>query len=355
MKTFVRGSDRRQVLQVLALALAVVCAGCNSGGDDQQSNPIGTAPGAGGVGSGGAPAMPGVVAGTAAVVAGASGAPIMGPDAQAGASAGGTAGVGATAGAGGTPAVGGSGSAGTGEPIAGTGAGVGEAGSGGAAGAEPPAVAKPCIQNANEVLIIGDSYVDYVNPLQPPLEANATADGQLPAGQHYTNLAVAGTLIADIERQWQSGKRNMPKFVVGDGGGNDVLIGAPQCLNAGAQNNTTCTDVVARANMVAARMIQDMKASGVRGLVFFFYPHIPNGGHDILDYSYPMAKAACEGASDANFTCAFVDTRAAFEGHPEHFFFDGIHPSASGSKVIADLVWAAMKDNCFAQTGGCCM
>ena len=342
MTTCVRPRDWRQVLGPWVLVAA--CAACSSGGDDQQGNPIGTPPAAGGAGVGGAPAMPGG-AGTGVPAAGASGgAPMLDPDGRAGASA-------AGAGAGGVPATAGSGSAGTGEPIAGT----GEAGSGGAAGAEPPAATQPCIQSGDQVLIIGDSYVDYVNPLGPPLEANATEAGALPAGQHYTNLAVAGTLIADIERQWQTGKRGMPKFVVADGGGNDVLIGAPQCLDPGADMDPVCTDVVERATMVADRMIEDMKASGVKGLVYFFYPHIPAGGHDILDYSYPMSQAACEGASDANFKCVFVDTRAAFEGHPEHFFFDGIHPSASGAQVLADLVWAAMKDNCFAQTGGCCM
>lgn len=35
---------------------------------------------------------------------------------------------------------------------------------------------------------------------------------------------------------------------------------------------------------------------------------------------------------------------------------DGIHPSAAGEKVLADLIWKTMKENCMAQSAasGCC-
>jgi hypothetical protein len=113
--------------------------------------------------------------------------------------------------------------------------------------------------------------------------------------------------------------------------------------------------VVADSTAVGKRMIDDMKASGVKGGIYFFYPHIPAGGHDILDYSLPFARASCEEASDANFKCVFVDTRATFEGHPDYFYFDGIHPSASGAEALANQIWMTMKQNCIGQVNGCCM
>jgi len=211
----------------------------------------------------------------------------------------------------------------------------------------------PCVTVGGEVLVVGDSYVSYINPLVPPLEALATQDGQLPSGQHYDNLAVAGSFIAQIESQWQSGKGSS-KYVLMDGGGNDILIGAPQCLAAGSDTVKSCTDIVDNAIAVGESMYADMKASGIAGVVYFFYPHIPAGGDDILDYALPRIQDKCAAANTDTFRCVFVDTRAAFMGHPEHFFVDGIHPSASGASLLAELVWAAMKDGCIGQTSGCC-
>jgi hypothetical protein len=113
--------------------------------------------------------------------------------------------------------------------------------------------------------------------------------------------------------------------------------------------------VVANSVEVGNAMIADMKASGVKGGIYFFYPHIPAGGHDILDYSIPFVKESCESASDENFKCVFVDTRATFEGHADYFFVDGIHPSASGAEALATLIWMNMKQNCIGQVNGCCM
>jgi hypothetical protein len=35
---------------------------------------------------------------------------------------------------------------------------------------------------------------------------------------------------------------------------------------------------------------------------------------------------------------------------------DGIHPTAAGDELLADLIWKTMKDNCMAQaaSSGCC-
>jgi lysophospholipase L1-like esterase len=232
--------------------------------------------------------------------------------------------------------------------------GAGGQGAGGTAGTVP-GPPMPCIDSGSDLLVIGDSYIDYINPLVPPLEAKASADGQLPSGSGYNNNAVAGAFIADIERQWQTNKRANPKFVLMDGGGNDVLLGAPQCLIAGSNQDPTCMGVVQSATEVGRRIVQDVKASGVKGSIYFFYPHIPAGGWDILDYALPLARQVCEEANDATFKCVFIDTRALFEGHVDYFFVDGIHPSVTGSDALADLIWTTMKQNCIAQASGCCM
>ena len=57
---------------------------------------------------------------------------------------------------------------------------------------------------------------------------------------------------------------------------------------------------------------QKIKMDGIGQVLYFFYPHVPAGGWEILDWSLPMAKATCESMNDANYQCYFVDTRDTF-------------------------------------------
>jgi hypothetical protein len=106
--------------------------------------------------------------------------------------------------------------------------------------------------------------------------------------------------------------------------------------------------------------------SGVKDVVYFFYPHVPEGtlvGGDhpnaMLDYSLPKVEQLCKDAesmTDGRLRCHFVNTVPLFEGHPELFADSDIHENPDGSKVIADAVWKTMKDACIAQheSSGCC-
>ena len=115
---------------------------------------------------------------------------------------------------------------------------------------------------------------------------------------------------------------------------------------------------------MAGQMLQQkIKMDGVGQVLYFFYPHVPAGGWEILDYSLPMAKATCESMNDATYQCYFVDTRDTFQGPGNNgetmaglIGADGIHPSAKGDDLLADLVWKTMKDHCMAQSAasGCC-
>jgi lysophospholipase L1-like esterase len=117
--------------------------------------------------------------------------------------------------------------------------------------------------------------------------------------------------------------------------------------------------VVANSLAAGMQLVMDMKAAGVKQVVYFFYPNIPKdpGGHEINNYAIPMVKSACEGASDANFQCYFLDTRPILTDLVGDFNpNDQIHPSAQGDEKLADAVWALMKSKCMAQgaSSGCC-
>jgi hypothetical protein len=215
----------------------------------------------------------------------------------------------------------------------------------------------------SEVVLIGDSYINYIENLAPRLQALAVEDGALMRGQMYRDRAVAGSSLATgglskIPPQLDAALREDPnmKFVVMDGGGNDVLLGNQLCLADGAEKNASCTDIARQAIATAKTMMEKMRSSGVAEVVYFFYPHVPYGGADLLDWSIPMYKETCESLATETFRCHFVDTRATFEGKPQFIAGDNIHPSSVGADALAEQIWGVMKENCIAQpaASGCC-
>ncbi len=339
-----------------SLALLGACVGCSA--NNQDTAGMTGQPGVTGTGTGGTTGMNAVVGQTG----GTSGAPVGNGNVGAGGNTGGT---GTTPGAGGAGMMPGTGGAGAAGMMAAATGGMGAAGMDGtggmgaagmgAAGADdtPTGPMMPCLTAGSDLLLIGDSYIDAPTYLTPALEAKATADGQLPAGQYYNSQAVAGTVSTQIKNQWDANKSPAPKFVVMDGGGNDILIGAPQCITASG-DDPTCQGIVDMANATMLSILQDEKASGVKGVVYFFYPHTPiASGGTVVDYSLPKAKANCDSVSDDTFQCVFVNTQPALDD--PGYYLDRIHPTANGGPdVLAGLVWDAMKSHCIGQTSGCC-
>jgi lysophospholipase L1-like esterase len=298
---------------------------------------------------------------------------------------------GSTTSAGGSPTSSGGSTTGTGgssESSAGgssTGGGTSAGGSsgtssGGASGGGGAATKSPCIATpANDGAFIGDSYVTgFGSPaLQPALGA---LDAQ---ALQFQNYAVAGTSLATggltglIPPQLMSVKAGT-KLLVMDGGGNDILICDTLtyascntvCSTAGSSKQKVCTDIVNKAITTATSLIGQAATKGITDVVYFFYPHIPapgggGGGYsEILDYSEPLAKAACDAAeanSSGKLRCYFVSTVEAFKAaggdkNAANFAADGIHPSDAGQKIVAAQIWSTMKANCVGQpsSSGCC-
>jgi hypothetical protein len=162
--------------------------------------------------------------------------------------------------------------------------------------------------------------------------------------------------------------------VVMDGGGNDVLVPDamqwPQgssCKNdLNSPNIPDCQKIVATAIDAAGVLMDKMAAAGVKEVVYFFYPHVPEGTligglhpDAILDYAISKVKAFCDGAHDrtsGKLTCHFIDMIPVFDGHPDWFAPTDIHPNSLGSAAMAKAVWGVMKSECIAQpaSSGCC-
>lgn len=216
-----------------------------------------------------------------------------------------------------------------------------------------------CELKPYQVGVLGDSYIDLSGDFTKFVEENARKADALGASEHYIDLAKSGAAMQSGNLLAPAIPTQLPtllstskllgpegvKLVLMTGGGNDVLIDNPDCKTLSTVNDK-CKAVVAKTLAVIKKLFVDMKAAGIKEVVYFWYPDLgPLQGRVINDYSIPIAKEQCE--TDPSVRCHFVDTREAFKGHADFVsLLDGIHPTANGSKAIADLVWKVMVDNC---------
>jgi hypothetical protein len=230
----------------------------------------------------------------------------------------------------------------------------------------------------NQVIMLGDSYMD-IGMVGPDILMNAGA-----AYRHYYLGGSAmnyGSGMLNIPYQYEtmalmdSAVMNPTdiKVVIMDGGGNDVLIDNRNCLTT-PPPDAMCQTAIDSSLARAKSLLMEMASKGVQHIVYYYYPHLdPNGGGILpapapgvnvsLDYALAKAEESCCGASFQSTAtndscrgtmdgtdCIMVDTIPAFEGHlGDYFQADHVHPNAAGGKVIADLVWNAMKSYCIAQ------
>jgi hypothetical protein len=305
--------------------------------------------GSGGVGAGGDPGGPGSAGGIAGAGA---------------ADAGTGSGPGAD-GAGGDPGAGGANAGGT------PGSGGGGDGSGGAGGApERP----PCVTKPSQIVMIGDSYVNWTTH-------TFGADLAKEAGETWRMYAMGGASMATggiatlIPDQFESGIRADKdiRVAVMDGGGNDILVpaatwvGGGNCKNrADSGNVAVCQKIVQASLDREQELFERMADVGVRDVVFFFYPIVPNntllGGTNpnaIAIWALPKVKTGCDDAyarTGGRLRCHFVDMVPVFKDHPDYFATGDIHPNRSGSAAMAEAVWDTMTSACVAQkpSSGCC-
>jgi hypothetical protein len=227
--------------------------------------------------------------------------------------------------------------------------------------------------------MIGDSYVNWITHTFPQ-------DMNDVSMLNIGDFAIGGTSMGSggiglIPPQFETALMTHPKIiaVVMDGGGNDILVpdtamfmhGA-DCKAMGTMSPSIpdCQAIVKKALDAGTQLFIHMAGKGVKDAIYFFYPKVPTGTwlaqdpNGMLDYALPLIKAACDGAYDLSIKmdptkpirCHFVDMVPVFDGHPEFFAMNDLHPNSMGSKAMAAAVWAKMKQDCVAQpaSSGCC-
>ncbi|MET0339363.1 MAG: SGNH/GDSL hydrolase family protein [Polyangiales bacterium] len=244
-----------------------------------------------------------------------------------------------------------------------------------AAAPSAPVLRPKCVKKPTQVMIIGDSYINWITH-------TFNADLQAASGQKGWRFeALGGTSIGSggaftpIPKQFDESYARDPDVhtVVMDGGGNDVLVPSPEhdpeskCKNSkDSPTLPQCQKIVEIALKAGKDLMQRAAKAGVRDVVYFFYPEVPEGTliggahpNAINAYALPKTRAMCEDAeqeTDGKLRCHFVDMVPVFEGHDDWFFPADIHPNSQGSKAMADAVWKTMKGACVGQleSSGCC-
>ena len=232
----------------------------------------------------------------------------------------------------------------------------------------------PCLKDGKQVVLLGDSYINWVSHTFP-------ADLFREAGKTYRNYAVGGYSMGSgglglIPPQLDQAVKENPDIItaVMTGGGNDVLVADTAKFPRGGDCKMSdmsptipdCQKIVDVALEAADKMLNNGIAHGVQHVVYFFYPNVPEGTivggthpNAILEYAAPKVQEFCDSTFErtgGKATCYFVDLRPVFKGHPEYFAPTDIHPNTMGSAAMAKAVWQTMKDNCLAQpeSSGCC-
>ena len=213
----------------------------------------------------------------------------------------------------------------------------------------------PWIRNAdnNSVVNIGDSIFALSGEIQGFLHGYA--------GKTFRRYSVSGAELAggvlapSIPSQYATAKSDNPNIdtILMDGGGNDILLPAiafdpydckTQWYEWGRLSNQ-CKDYIDDIYVDAVNLMNDMGSDGVQKVIYLGYYHTKDTWvlrldslEEAVDYGDKRLNDAC---NNANVDCTFIDPRSAIKD--SDIKSDAIHPTTSGSKKLANLIWPKLK------------
>jgi lysophospholipase L1-like esterase len=215
-------------------------------------------------------------------------------------------------------------------------------------------LSKPWIRNANnnKVVFFGDSIFALSGEIQSRLHGYAGG-----TFRNYTTSGaelVGGAIAPSVEQQIATAEADNPNstVVVMDGGGNDILIPAIafdpyDCMTQWyefGQLSSRCKSFIDDIYVDGVDLINDLKAKGVSQVVFLGYYYTKNGLiladdlEEAIVYGDAKLKAACQNSVVA---CTFIDPRSTIRD--SDITADGVHPNATGSRKLADLIWPVLR------------
>lgn len=204
----------------------------------------------------------------------------------------------------------------------------------------------------DQVVFVGDSIFALSGEIQNQLEAKA---GETFRRYTVSGAELSGELIApSIPNQFRQALADNADIqtVVGDAGGNDILIPAI-ALNSNncktpwwrfGRLSKQCREFIDDIYVDAVDFLNEMAEAEVQNGILTGYYYTKNGlfrlddMKEAVDYGNATLARACE---NSVLNCTFVDPRWVI--NDSDIIFDGIHPADSGSRKIADLIWPKLQ------------
>jgi hypothetical protein len=208
-----------------------------------------------------------------------------------------------------------------------------------------PATAAPTyIDATNDVAINGESFFGASN-IRDELTRLARRDSVIAPTATFRQIAVSGALISQIQGYYKNAVPK-PKYVISDGGGNDLMGSCPGSV-------ATCPTVANTFNAVKV-YFDSMATGGTKKVLWMRYPDPQGTNWATLktnqDLFNPLVKALCDTVTLPK--CVWIDLRPVWEGHYAQYTTDGIHATNAGGTATAEAFWKVIIDSNFFDLAG---
>ncbi|MGB3623201.1 MAG: SGNH/GDSL hydrolase family protein [Ketobacter sp.] len=189
-------------------------------------------------------------------------------------------------------------------------------------------------------MIVGDSIFALSGDIHSFLEdsLNENIDTHARSGCQMNGGNILCSSRYAVPSQYDRASKSGIETVIMNGGGNDFLLG--DGADCGTGPTPACQEVLFAVEETMAGLVEDMHADGIDEIVYLgYYSTTASSGNNALnDFSmeYKIANYPAMGVK-------FIDSRDAFRGNERSYItLDGIHPTAAGSRVLADLIEQAL-------------
>jgi len=182
-------------------------------------------------------------------------------------------------------------------------------------------------------MIVGDSIFALSGDIHEYLEGDLdeSIDTYARSGCQVNGGSLICSRRYTIPNQYDNADKDGIETVIMNGGGNDFLLGD----GADCTTQSCVEEVLAGIEQTLAGMYNDMRNDGIDEIIFLGYYNLGDPERDQIN-SVSMAYKA---ETYPQMGIKFIDTRPAFAGNEARYITsDGIHPTAAGSRVLADLI-----------------
>jgi lysophospholipase L1-like esterase len=219
-------------------------------------------------------------------------------------------------------------------------------------------ITKPWIRSAtmNDVVNIGDSIFALSGKIQEYLTSYT---GKSFRNYSFSGAYLSGTSIItsnSVVVQYGIAKSDNSniKTIIMDGGGNEILIPANafdpyNCKKDWWESglSSSCKSLIDDAYVDAVDLMNQMGRDGVKNIIWQGYYHVKNGLfastslNPAVDYGNTRLAQAVANATAVNNYRVFINPVSVMTN--SDIIIDGVHPSDSGSRKLANLIWPKLQ------------